>query len=100
MLSFIEQLQRKPERARKQIALVGSFAITGIIVILWLMSLSAQAPTPERDIAKENADRPLEILGDNVSALVADAKHAFEGITGMFSSDPVETSVPEAATSE
>lgn len=99
MLQFITKLQRKPERVRKQIALVGSMAITGIIVLFWLLSLSVrETPT---EVTVQSDDGPFKALTEGIGVLVHDTGKMFQEVAGAFSvfSKKTDTAETEAKTS-
>src|ERR1700733_14697033 len=66
MDKFIQNIQNKPERARRQILLGSSIGITAIIALFWVVSVintGANTTTDTRTVETS----PFSLLKDNVS---------------------------------
>lgn len=91
MLSLLSRLQRKPERARKKIAIAASVVITGIIVIIWLTTLSSSIGEPVSSVRTSDKDTgPFQALTEQLSTFFFDATEAIQTAVGAFSEAPVE----------
>ncbi len=97
MFRFIEQLQKKPEREKRAIALGLAGGITGVIVILWLMGISLYAPAPQ-DAARAATEEtgPVGSIGESVGAFWNDATRAVGEIKRVVSGTPESFAAPEA----
>lgn len=84
MFNVLIKLQRQPLRVRKQIALIGAAVVTGIIVMFWLVSLSA---SESASVAEGKGDDvgPFQALTETVGAFISDTVQAFRGTAGVFS---------------
>ena len=97
MLFLIHKLQKKPERVKKQVALIASCSITGIIVITWLVNLSLkEVPI---SVSEEEA-RPFQALAEGMNVLWSDTKNALEEVAGVFGSMPEAVPDSPASTTE
>ena len=75
MMSQIEKLRQKSESTRKQIALLSTFVITGIIVMFWVYTLGERFSNSSSSITKEaSSDKPLNILIGSVGNLSSDIR--------------------------
>ena len=83
MLSFIATLQRKPERVKKRIAVVASAALTSVIVIFWLISISVNEAAPVA-VSEKKEDGPFQAFTDGVGLLFSDAAETLQGAVGVF----------------
>jgi hypothetical protein len=78
VFQFIEKLQRKPEAARKRIAILTAAAITGIIFAVWLSVLMVRVDGAEETASTaEDGASPISILRDNVADFFVGAKSQF-----------------------
>ena len=89
MLSLISKLQRKPEHARKRIALVFSAIITGIIVLFWAVNLSLVEP--DTAVSSETDVGPLNALTKEMSVFMHDVASVFQGGSEVFSGKGKDT---------
>lgn len=85
MKKYIEHLRTKPEHIRQRIALLTSFGITLVILMIWASSLnvglapsSSQAKDAGSDIS------PFGVMGAAVS-------QGFESIKGLFGKSSSDT---------
>ncbi|MDO8564986.1 MAG: hypothetical protein Q7R88_03270 [bacterium] len=99
MLHFIEQLQKKPEPVRKKIALFAACGITLLVVLFWLLSLTAGTPDSAVTVSKSDSS----VMEGEVSA-VREAFNAIkERMTGVESIYPIlreENAVENGVTGE
>ena len=84
MLTLVEKLQRKPERARKQIALFFAGSVTGIIVIFWLVSWAQYEPEAVAS-SEEQEQGPLETLTQGLGSFFSDTGDMIGGVAEEFS---------------
>ena len=88
---YLEQIRQKPERERRRIAIVAVSIITGIIVIVWVNTISLKNPEQK----KENAPGPLQVLGATFGAgldsVRESAKSQIENMKNQFASSTPET---------
>ncbi len=84
MLNLISKLQKKPEPVRNKIAIGTSLGLTGIIVVLWLISFSFSEPATVA-VTSEKEDGPFKALVDGISVFYDDASTALKGAVGTFS---------------
>lgn len=85
MLQFITKLQRKPEGAKKRIALVASAAATGIVIFFWLANIVAREPSREV-VHTEDDIGPFRALAEGVEALITDVTDTARSAASVFSS--------------
>ena len=97
MLGLISKLQRKPERARKRIALICSALITGIIVLFWAVNLSLVES--DTVVSSQTDVGPLDALTKEMTAFMHDAALVFQGGVETFSGNASKTN-PPATTAE
>ncbi|HBV01745.1 MAG TPA: hypothetical protein DEF00_05205 [Candidatus Taylorbacteria bacterium] len=96
MLFLISKLQRKPERVRKKIAFVASAIITGIIVIIWLTSLSVATPETSSKSALSGDDvGPFQALTENLSVFFLDASETIQTAVSAFSGASDKAAPPQ-----
>lgn len=86
MFRFIEQLQKKPEREKRTIALGLAGGITGVIVILWLMGISLYTPALQE--VKEETSGPVSSLGESIGAFFSDTKRAIGEMKKVVTGTP------------
>ena len=99
MPGFLEKLRQKPERTRKQIAAGTSFAVTGLIFVMWVTVLNhqpAEQPIQQRVASQESQQttQQPERATSPLSALSANAKSAFSQLSTQFTNwkdDAAET---------
>lgn len=86
MFTLISKLQRKPERVRKQIAMVVSAVLTGIIVLFWLVSFgsSLEEVASKPALTKEDTG-PFEALSEGFGDFFADTAETLQTAAGAFS---------------
>lgn len=71
----IEKLRNKSENTRKQIALLSTILITGVIVMFWAYTLGERFDNNSNKVAKEaSSEKPLNILIGSVGRLSSDLK--------------------------
>ncbi len=103
MLSLLHKLQRQPLRVRKQIALLFSASVTGIIVIFWIVGVSAGefASLTATDTSTQETG-PFKTLTEGLGVFWNDTTGALQGVAGAFSSltkeFPSTTTKPSAET--
>jgi hypothetical protein len=98
MLSLLSKLQRKSERERKKIAIVASGVVTGVIVVMWLISLSFRdLPAVVTD---ESSGRPFESLGAGIGSILDETRQAIQEVKDVFSTESEKTTVFPEATGE
>ncbi|GEM_PF-1470545 len=103
MLSLLHKLQRQPLRVRKQIAFVFSASVTGIIVIFWIVGISA-GEFASQTIADTGVQEtgPFKALTEGLSTFWNDTTGALNDVAGAFSSltkeFPSTTTKPSAET--
>jgi hypothetical protein len=76
----LNTLRQKPEHIRKQIAFGVSSGITVVIILFWVVSLSASTSSTESDTSVQS---PVASLS---SSLTASASDAFAPIKNLFMS--------------
>lgn len=94
MLSLISRLQRKPESVRRKIAFVVSAAVTGVIILFWLVSFgSSSSGIVSETVQVEKEPGPFAAFAENVGSFIADAAETIQAAAGVFSgiSGKVET---------
>lgn len=87
MLHLLHKLQRQPLQVRKQFALLFSASVTGIIVIFWIVGVSAgefAALTATDTETKETG--PFKALTEGLSTFWNDTTGALNDVAGAFSS--------------
>ncbi len=84
MLSLLYKLQRKPENARKKIALLFSISLTGVIVLLWVVNLSFTEGTPKAASGTEEAG-PFKALTEGVDLFFTSTAETLQSAAGIFS---------------
>ncbi|MDO8619929.1 MAG: hypothetical protein Q7R64_01105 [bacterium] len=98
MLSLLSKLQQKPERARKQIAFLFSMAVTGIIVIFWIVSISVGDFASETVSDTKDEPGPFDALTDGLSVFWNDTSETLQGAVGALSGP--ENTLPEPTEEE
>ncbi len=79
MKRYIQTLKAKPEKERKQIALVGSVVCTALVGVIWVYTLGHKSE--DRPVQAQSNSKPFALLGDalkgtyvNISASIGSAK--------------------------
>lgn len=88
MFNVLIKLQRKPEPVRRRITFFAAVSVTGVIVALWLVSLSVRVPRPLRASVLQSAPEeksPLRVLSETVGAFVSDTEAAVQALREGFS---------------
>ncbi len=88
MFQFIEQLQKKPEREKRTIALGLAGGITGVIVILWLMGTTLYAPAPQDAARATEENGPVGGIVESVGAFFDDTWRAIGEIKRAITGTP------------
>lgn len=68
MKKIIENIRNRPEPIRRRIILVSALALTGLVVLFWILALPYRFTGAGREF-KESI-RPFESLKDNVSSTI------------------------------
>jgi hypothetical protein len=82
-------LRAKPDHIKKQIAFFTSLAITAVIFVFWIVSLTVQA---DSGIATTDGT-PSARVASPLSALSANVSDAFTGLKNMIFGSPVAPKV-------
>ncbi len=98
MLSLLHKLQSQPLRVRKQIAFIFSASVTSIIVIFWIVGISAgefASQTVTDTGAQETG--PFKALTEGLSTFWNDTTGALNEVAGAFSglTREVSSSTPQ-----
>jgi hypothetical protein len=84
-MSLLSQLRRKPERMRRQIALIGSVCATVAIALFWLASFGArlteETAENERGVARSG---PFQELGAAVSLFTKESAAALRELKSLL----------------
>ncbi|MEK7088090.1 MAG: hypothetical protein AAB891_02300 [Patescibacteria group bacterium] len=101
MLTFISKLQRKPEHVRQKIAVGVSAILTGIIALLWLVSLGSSLAEPVSGTALDEEEMgPLKALTDSFGDFFADTAETLQTAAGAFSGFSAGTGTVENTASD
>lgn len=96
MIDIFTKLQRKPEPARRRFAFFAAVALTGVIVLLWLVSLAVRGgdeTTVARDARESTAGEqsPFAALREAVGAFVSGTETLVRDARGVFGETRNET---------
>lgn len=89
MFSLLAKLRRKPERVRRQITFLVAASLTGMIVLLWLVSVAWSVREPAGSPALRSAEEessPLKVFSDTVGAFMRDTEAVVRELKDGFSS--------------
>ena len=89
MFNYIEQLRKKPERIKKQIAFFVAFLIVGIIFVIWLSVIYPQVMGSKKQVAEVSTitePRPISAFGDTFFAGLSAISEQFSKIKEAISS--------------
>lgn len=78
MLEYLETLRNKPRHVRKQIALLSSSLLFGLIFTVWISARFISSPAPETTMAR--ASDPLSVVANTFSGI----KDTSGELTGEF----------------
>ncbi len=80
MFNLIAKLQKKSEPERRRIALFISLAITGVIVVIWLISLSVRFndQEPVEPALSPDDTAPLSTIGEQFKGAFDSFKNIFD----------------------
>src|SRR5690606_28840770 len=76
MKKILDQARRKPESVRRQIALLSALAVTGIIIVVWVISLknnfsqARQTVRTQEAGAESSADAPFSLFFNSLKNAV------------------------------
>lgn len=78
---YIFHLRNQPIHVRRQILIFTTFGITALIIVIWVMSLSAAPRRISTKTVKETK-QPFTVLKDNIIELYANASGAWNSAKG------------------
>ncbi|MEK7578926.1 MAG: hypothetical protein AAB460_00065 [Patescibacteria group bacterium] len=80
MFDLIAKLQQKPEPERRRIAFLVSLVVTGIIVAIWLISLSVRFGSPSKKTEEPSLDKsaPFSALGEQFKSTLDSFQNLFK----------------------
>src|SRR3990167_1696184 len=104
MFKYIEKLREKPDRTKKQIDFLASFALAGIIFVIWF---SVIYPDFKQRQSKETAasklsPSPISTFGFSFASSIAaigDQFNKMKELISSFSSDPIYYNATTSAVS-
>ena len=97
LFQYIEKLRGKPERVKKQIAFLFSFAVTGIIFVVWLSFIYPDFRHSQSAKDTTNTASPVSAFSDIFSSGISAIVEQFGRIQEMVTSSAyyVSTTSPE-----
>lgn len=86
MFAFISKLQQKPEHVRRRIAIIASAALTGLVTVIWLISLGNSLGESAPGVASKERDTgPFQDLTKGFGDFFSDTAETLQGAAGAFS---------------
>ncbi len=88
MFDYLEKLRKKPERVKKQIAFLISFAIVGVIFVVWLTVIYPDFRQNEEASAvlASTTPSPISAFSDTFSSGISAISEEFSRIKESISS--------------
>ncbi|MDO8594182.1 MAG: hypothetical protein Q7R93_01565 [bacterium] len=101
MLHFITKLQRKPERVRKQMALIVAASVTGVIALIWVVNVSLGGGlAAEASVVKATSGTgPFQSFMSTIEEVFDDTKQVVSDIKTVFSGRETATAAVGFSTS-
>ena len=91
MNKILVKIRNKPSHIKEQIAVIGALALTGVIGLFWVSSLSGSLKSVASENSLSKSLSPFMVLKDNLNAAAIRTESSLQSIVNINSEDNIDS---------